>query len=97
MSAYTQFMHRAHAAIDERRFAPHPTRPPIFVRTNHLFVEIDEALEKAAQLAEQIKIARVSANVAAAAQLNEQLRVTLWQALEMCKDADKQFKHEVVG
>lgn len=97
MSAITQFMHRAHATIDERRFAPDPSRPPIFIRTNWLFVEIDEALEKAAQIAEQIKIARVSANVAAAAQLNERLRATLWQALEMSKDADKQFKHEVVG
>lgn len=97
MSQLSRFMSLTRAILDDPdRRAPNPHQPPVFVRTNWLFTEIDEAIAKAAELSEQIKVARLNTNVVAASQLNDELRHTLWQATELCKTADEQFKREVV-
>jgi hypothetical protein len=98
MSTLSQFMHGARAILDERdrnRIAPNPHQPPVFVRTNWLFVEIDEALTKSQELARRIAVARLERNPSEVLRLSEELAKLTAQNLEMIGDVRKHFSQEL--
>ena len=97
MSVLTRLMNTTQQILDEhdaKRLAPSPYRPPIFVRTNYLFVEIDEALATAAALTTQIKIARIENSPARARELNKQLLRITRQAAQMAAWVEDQFQKD---
>lgn len=94
MSPLSNFMRAASAFLDcrdDQRVAPRPDQPPIFVRTNWLFIEIDEAHENAARLVQQIKIARINCDVTGAARLVADLLIISKQAAQLASIANDQF------
>ena len=97
MSILGDFMQAARQILDEQdaqRLAPHPFRPPVFVRTNYLFVEIDEALATATKLATQIKAARLENNPRRARELNKQIACVLRKAAQMAAWIEEQFRKD---
>jgi hypothetical protein len=97
MSPLTRFMNTASAILNEqdaRRLPPEPTRPPIFVRTNYLFVEIDDALALAAAIAAKIKIARIENNVTETVRLNADLGRASRQLAQLSAWVEEQFDKE---
>ena len=97
MSPLTRFMSAANAILaeqDAQRVAPSPHRPPIFVRTNYLFFEIDEALARAQALASQVKTARIENNAAKARELNKLLRQFAVQTAQMATFVEEQFQKD---
>ena len=98
MSAFSEFMSAALeklGELDDERRAPNPNQPPVFVRTNWLFVEIDEALRKASDLSARIKTERVQTNVPETARLNIELCAVTYQLALLTVWVDQQFRKEV--
>lgn len=98
MSPLSRFMHTARQILqahEAERVAPAPSRPPVFVRTNWLFVEVDEAIVLAAVLAARIKEARLANDVAAAAQHAQALAAITRQLAVLAADADRHFQKEI--
>lgn len=97
MSALSRFMFAAREILDEQdkqRLAPNPHQPPVFVRTNWLFVEIDEALAKSTEIAGQIKVARLNHDIALATNLSADLARVSRQTTQLCAWAEEQFQRE---
>lgn len=97
MSILGDFMQATQKILDEcdrQRLAPNPYRPSIFVRTNYLFVEIDEALTRATSLATQIKAIRLENNPVKARELNKEIARVLRQAAQMAAWIEEQFRKD---
>jgi hypothetical protein len=97
MSPLSKFMHTARTVLDDHeRMAPSPDRPPVFVRTNYLYVEIDEAIELCARLSHEAKIARLKTDIAETKRLTAEIARVSRQLTKLCAWADEQFKREAV-
>jgi len=94
MSVWGDFVKTARAILDEKTPAAAKEQPPVFVRTTWLYVEIDEAIERAKALSQQIKVARLSANADEARRLTNEIINTVTQIAELCDWADQQFQRE---
>lgn len=97
MSLLSRFMQTARSILDtpdDKRVAPNPHQPPIVVRTNFLFVEIDEALTKGTVIADRIKRARLNNDVTRMRDLNKELGTLLRQAGQLAVWAEEHFQRD---
>jgi hypothetical protein len=97
MSALSRFMSTARHILDQNDREASPPRkeqPPVFIRTTWLYVEIDEGIERAKTLSQQIKIARLNSDTAEVRRLTNQIIRTVTQVAEICNWADEQFQRE---
>jgi len=97
VSILRRFMSTAREALDERdrdQVQPGAQQPPIFVRANWLFVEIDEALAECARLSVSLKDARLSENPAETYRLTTDLANKAYQIRQLCRWVEEQFARE---
>ena len=111
MSAFTRLVDTARVILDEydaARLNPRPDRPPIFVRTHWLFIEIDEVLAKVADgpakigvLSTRIKEARIANSSAEASRFTRELEtiakelaIVSFQLAQLSTWAREQFDRE---
>lgn len=97
MSPLSRFMRAATEILnsqDAKRLPPAPLRPPVFVRTNYLFIEIDEATEEITKLNLQVKEARLNHNVAETKRLTLEVGKKAFQVVQLCSWANEQFEKE---
>lgn len=95
MSIWARAVNTAHAILGEQKPAvASKEQPPVFVRTTWLYVEIDEGIERAKTLSQQIKIARLNSDAAEVRRLTNQIIRTVTQVAEICNWADEQFQRE---
>lgn len=98
MSTLSRMLNTAREVLgthDARRLAPNPHQPPVFVRTNYLLAEIDDAIASAGAIASRIRVARLGNDVADAARLTADLARLTRQLAQLSVWTNEQFQKEM--